>query len=214
MAHDYAAPTPSPPQGGRPATVTLAGVLIMVTALCSVAYLIATLATIGPMQDAMDEVYADSTMAQADADFMTTVIVISSVLTAVVYLLVAVTLLILTVFNNQGRNGARIATWVVGGIGACCGGGQLISLAVGDAAMTGLPEEEGMPSTAQITETVNAHLPGWYDPVLIGSTVIGVLALGAALILLALPPSNEYFRRAKQPPQPPQDPQYPQYPQV
>jgi hypothetical protein len=55
-------------------------------------------------------------------------------------------------------------------------------------------------------------LPDWLTPLSVAGTAISVLALLAALILLALPASNDFFRR--QPPQPPQPveppPPYPQ----
>ena len=56
---------------------------------------------------------------------------------------------------------------------------------------------------------INEHVPGWYEPVTIATIVVGLLALIAALILLALPASNEFFRRRPEP-----EPPTPGYPPV
>lgn len=213
MSYDYPTPASGPADGKRPATVTIASVLVLVTALCSLVYLIASVASVGPMGDAFEEIFAGTEVEGTAASVASAFLIAPGA----VYFLFGITLAILTIFNNQGRNGTRIATWVVGGIGACCGGGQLLNLALQDATAANFQSEgvEDVPSQEEMTRIINEHIPTWYEPTLLTTTVIGVLALGAALILLALPPSNEFFRRARGqsqegPPAPP--PQYPQFP--
>ena len=200
-----ASPAPPPPMPAprpRPATVTVAGLLMLLLALTAVVYVVASIVVLGPTTDAFNEAFAGTDLEDTGA-----VIAATSVATAVIYLLFGLALVILSVFNNRGRNGARIATWVVGGVALCCGGLSLISLAVPDLSTGGMGQQPDMPDAEEIERIVAEHLPSWYDPVIIGSSVVGVLALAVALLLLALPASNEFFRRPEQPPA--QTPGYP-----
>jgi amino acid transporter len=205
MSEGFTAPPPPTPEPGRrPATVTVAGLLMLVVALCSVIYLVASLAVIGAFTDLFAEAFA-GTDAEGSEGVLATV---SVVLPSVAYLLIAVTLLILTVFNNRGRNGSRIATWIVGGVAACCCGINMLSTAFTDlgAAGTGSPD---FPDAGEIERLYSEHVPGWYDPTTITVIVVSLLALVVALILLALPASNEFFRRRPEP-----EPPTPGYPPV
>lgn len=209
MSEGYAVPPPPgpPPARVRPATVTVAGLLILLVALAAVGYLVASIAAYPSFVDAFEQATA-GTEAEDVAGFAAA----GTLITGVVYLLIAAALAILTIFNNQGRNPARITTWVVGGLGLCCGGASLISIALGDfTANMGGGEGETLDSDA-VEQALVEHVPGWFDPVILTSTVVGVLALLGALILLALPPSNEFFRKPAPPAGP--SPGYPGYPPV
>jgi hypothetical protein len=77
------------------------------------------------------------------------------------------------------------------------------------------------PDPAEVQRRLEAGLPGWYNPITTTLSVISLLALLGALILLALPASNPFFRKrtaAEEPPMPggaygqPSYPSYPDYP--
>jgi small-conductance mechanosensitive channel len=192
MSEGFAAPPPpsAPAPRKRPATVTIAGILLLVVALTALIYLVASFAALPDLTTGFEEAYADTELAD-----MAGVLAAFTVIAGVVYLLFGITLAILTVFNNQGRNGARITTWVVGGIALCCGGLSLLGTALGDATAGMGQQDPDLPDTEEVVEIIAQYQPAWFEPVTITSNVVGVLALAAALLLLALPPSNEFFRK-------------------
>lgn len=197
-----AAPTPRE----RPATVTAASYLLYLLAALQVVYGALALATIGPNREAFEEVYAEMPELQAGAGPLA---VVTGVGTMIVYLLLAAGFLVLGILDGKGKNPARIVTWVFAGVGLCCFG----VVATGPAAnslMSGMsaPEGAGTIDPAEIQRIITEGLPSWYYP---ATTTISVLSLVSALviiILLALRPSNEYFRK----PQPAWEP--PAYPSI
>jgi hypothetical protein len=195
MSEGYAAPPPpEPARRARPTTVTIAGLLMLLVALAAVVYLAASIAVLGAMTDAFNEALADS----ADFQDAGSLFAATTLIAGIAYLLFGIALAILTIFNNQGRNGARITTWVVGGIGLCCGGLSLLSLAFSDLTSGGIGGGADMPEPEEMERILNEHLPSWYEPLTTAGNVVGVLALAVALILLALPASNEFFRKPEQ----------------
>ncbi|MET8282297.1 hypothetical protein [Micromonospora sp. NPDC005174] len=204
--------SPSTPARQRPSTVTISSYLLYLFLACQVISLIITLSTIGKTRDVLRDAYASSTAEGADqvADFFFAF----GLGSAILVLLLAVVLGVLAMFNNQGRNGARITTWIVGGIMVCCTGGTLLSGAAGGFT-TGGNSGSDMPSADEVQRRLDEALPGWITPVSLLLGVISLLALLAALILLALPKSNEFFRKpaaAWEPPTP--GASYPAYPQA
>ncbi|MFC4016733.1 hypothetical protein ACFOW4_02075 [Micromonospora sp. GCM10011542] len=201
----------STPARQRPSVVTISSYLLFLFLACQVISLILTLATIGKTRDALREAYAGSTAEGADqiADFAFAVGIGSGIL----LLLLAVVLAVLALLNNRGRNGARIATWIVGGIMVCCTGGTLLSGVAGNFT-TGGNTGGDMPSGEEVQRRLDEVLPSWLTPVSILLGVISLIALITALILLALPKANEFFRKptaAWEPPTP--GAAYPGYPQ-
>ncbi|MGC4745089.1 DUF3824 domain-containing protein [Micromonospora sp. DT201] len=208
------------PARQRPSIVSISSYLLYLFLAVQVISLIITLSTIGKSRDAIRDAYASSTVDNADqvADVFFAIGLASSVL----MLVLAAVLAVLAMFNNQGRNGARITTWIVGGIMVCCLGGSLLSGAAGGMTTGGETGGNG-PSTEEIQRRVEEALPSWVNPVSILLTVIGLIALVTALILLALPKANPFFRKATaawEPPTPgasypghPQAPGQPGYPQ-
>jgi hypothetical protein len=65
-----------------------------------------------------------------------------------------------------------------------------------------------MPDPQELQRRLGEELPSWYTPLVTTAAILTVLALLGAIILLALPPSNEFFRR----PQPTWEPPVPGYP--
>lgn len=208
----------------RPTTVTVSTYLLWATAGLSLISGIVGLSTIGTVTDVYREAYAGTA-----ADGSEAVIVGSTVVGVIIGVLFAAALAVLAIFNNRGRNGARITTWVLGGISVCCSGGGL--------ALTGLTSSinidsgtTGGPSAQEIEQRLTDALPSWYNPVNYTLAGLSLVTLLGALILLALPPSNEFFRAPQPawdpsmavpypgqqpgypPPYPGQQPGYPPYP--
>lgn len=211
MSEGFAAPPPPVPAARtRPTPVTVAGVMILLVIAAAVVYLAASIAVLGPTTDGFNEAFAGTEFEDAGAIFAATTLV-----AGIGYLLIAVTLGILTIFNNQGRNGARITTWVIGGIGLCCGGLALLSSALSGVGTAGAPQAPDMPDPEEMERILSEHIPGWFEPVTVAANIGGVLFLAVALILLALPAANEFFRKPSQPEPPaPGYPEPPAYPPV
>lgn len=195
----------STPARVRPASVTASSYLLILFAVIQIIGLIVALSVLGTMRD----VYRDA-FAGTSAEGVETVAVVVSVAVVVIGLLFAIGLVVLAVLNNKGRNASRITTWVVGGIALCCTGLNLAGNALGGS-MGG--QNGDVPSQDEINRQLDAALPSWYEPVSMVLTVIGLLALLAALILLALPASNEFFRKRQPAWEPPAfGAAYPGYP--
>ncbi|WFE25815.1 hypothetical protein O7623_20915 [Solwaraspora sp. WMMD791] len=186
-------PNPAaPPVKARPSTVTISSYLLFLTAALQVVGLIVALSVTGTMQQVYEDAYADFEGMEA----IGTITTVTTIAGAIFGLLVAAGLVVLALLNNRGKNPSRIVTWVLGGIFLCCSGGGLALGAAGSALPTGTTgTDPNMPDPAQVQRDLEAALPGWYDPVNLLLGVVTVLALLAALILLALPPSNEFFRK-------------------
>ncbi|MGW3889203.1 hypothetical protein ACWD69_10995 [Micromonospora chokoriensis] len=206
------------PARQRPSIVSISSYLLYLFLACQVISLIITLSTIGKTRDALRDAYAGSTVENADQ--VADVFLAVGVGGAIVLLLLAIVLGVLALFNNQGRNGARITTWIVGGIMVCCSGLGLLSSAGGG--FTGGQASGDGPSGEEVQRRIEEALPSWVTPVSLLLGVISLIALITALILLALPKANEFFRKptaAWEPPTPgasypgqPQGPGQPGYP--
>ena len=164
-------------------------------------------------QRVFEEAFADVEGGDAIATFSS----VTLVGTAVFGLLFGGGLVVLAIFNNRGKNGSRITTWVIGGILLCCGGLGLVSTAAGGMNFSGGGGDPNMPTQQELQDQLNEALPSWFNAANIGLSLLTVLALLGALILLALPPSNEFFRKPQQEWQPPVPGQpgfaaYPAYP--
>ncbi|WDZ86142.1 hypothetical protein PVK37_06905 [Micromonospora cathayae] len=200
----------SAPARVRPGSVTISSYLLILVAVLQVLALILTLATIGDTRRVLEDAYRDSSVNGMDAvaDFATVVAVGASLIT----LLLAVGLVVLAVLNNRGKNGSRITTWVVGGLLLCCSGGGLLSGAAGSFSGPVGGSSADMPSQEEVQRRLEEALPSWYQPVNLLLGIVTVLALIAALVLLALPASNEFFRKPQPAWEPPLPGAYPGYP--
>jgi hypothetical protein len=170
--------------------VTAATWLLLVAALLILVGTGADVAVAGTISDVYGELYAGTGI-----EGMEGLVTAGAVGGAVLFALVAAGLVVLALLNHRGNNPARIVTWVVGGIALCCTG---LGLA-GSSLTSGLGGDVDGPSPAEVQQALDAAMPGWYGPVSAVTTIASILALLVALVLLALPPSNEFFRKA--PPQ-------------
>ncbi|MFF5172494.1 hypothetical protein ACFY3U_07660 [Micromonospora sp. NPDC000089] len=187
----------------RPAVVTTSSYLLILYALLQVISLIVSLSTIGTVRRVLNDAYSGSSAsgAQNIADVAVAFTVGAGILT----LLLAVGLIVLALINNRGKNGSRITTWVLGGILLCCNGGGLISNATGGFTGGTGSTSGDMPSGEEVQRRLSDALPGWFTPVTTLLGLLSLLVLLTALILLALPKANEFFRK----PQPAWEPPVP-----
>jgi hypothetical protein len=200
MSEGFATPPPPAPASRiRPATVSAATWLLLLTAAILATSAVLAFTQVGTFADVYREAYAGTDLEDAAG-----LAGAGPVVGGIVNLLFAVGFVLLALFNRRGSNPARVVTWVLGGIALCCTGGSL--------ALTGLTSSIRMdtgdgPDPAEIDRMLEDALPDWYPPVSLTLTVVALLALVLALILLALPPSNAFFRKPAQAFQPP--PGYP-----
>lgn len=181
----------NPPAAGDkspPTTVRVSTYLLWLVAAVSLITAVITISVVGRMSDAYRDLYAGTAAEGSEA-----VIVGASVIGVVISVLFAAGLVVLAIFNNRGRNGARITTWVIGAISLCCNGFGLAGTAL--TGSMNLDDGSGGPSAAEVERRLSEVLPSWYDPATITLAVISLLALLGAMILLALPASNAYFRK-------------------
>lgn len=221
MAYPMYAQPPAPTT--RPTTVRVSSYLLYVTAAVSVITAVLSLSQISTINGVYKDVYAGTAAQGTEA-----VAGISSAIGAVFYLVFAVGMVILAHFNNKGRQGSRITTWVIAGISACCTAGGAIANGFTNSILSslGTTSAAGQPSPAELQRKLNEALPSWYTPVTVTLAVVSALAAVGAIILLALPASNAYFRKTApgfdpsmpypqygaQPPNPGGQPPYPPYP--
>ncbi|MEH1014880.1 hypothetical protein V6U90_17435 [Micromonospora sp. CPCC 206060] len=186
--------------------MTVSSYLLILFALLQVLGLIVTLSVLGRMQDVYRDAFAGTSMEGAE-----TITTFAGIGAAVIGLLFAIGFVVLAVLNNRGKNASRIVTWVVGGIALCCTGFSLVGTAIGNS--MGGQTSGDVPSQDEINRRLEAALPSWYEPVSTLLTVLSLLSLLVALILLALPASNEFFRKPQQVWEPPvPGATYPGYP--
>lgn len=172
----------------RPGTVTAATWLLLLVALLFVVNGVATLAISGTLAD----VYREAYEGYEELEGVGGVVAASDIVVAAVQLLFGLGFGVLAMFNHRGSNSSRIVTWVAGGLSLCCAGAGL----AGTALLAGVQVEPGAgPDPDEVQRMVDAALPDWYAPLSNVATLVMLPALIAVLILLALPPSNAFFRR-------------------
>jgi hypothetical protein len=185
----------------RPGTVTVASRLLFLVAAAQVFGLVLALSYAGTIRDVYQKAYQGTSAADTIKVFTT----IGTVISVVLGLLFAAAFVALGILDGKGKNPARITTWVVGGIALCCiGFGLATSAARGSLNNLGnSSNSSNLPDPAEVQRQLSAALPSWYSGLSVTISLIGLLALLAALIMLALPASNEFFRKPQPVWQPP-----------
>jgi hypothetical protein len=204
----YTVPSPMP---SRPATVTVASILLYVVAGLQVIGAVIALVTLSTLTNAARDAYAGTTLpdGRSLADLAVTGMTFAVIGGAVLQLLLAVGFVVLGRLDSKGKNPARIVTWVVGGLGLCCAGSGLVNAALGGFNVRMSGTSTTGPDPAEVAQKLKDAMPAWDQPVTIAIQLVSVCALIAVIVLLALPAANVFFR--KQPPQT-ADPGYPTYP--
>jgi len=168
----------------RPVQVTIAGFLLFVVATLLAVGAAVSAATLGKAVDVARSGYSDI----YDADLAAAATRITVGISISIQILLLIMLTLLGLFVLRGNNGMRITTWVIGGLGALCLG----CTAIGS---TGSAFDNTNGTDDGVSIDVNSAVPGWARGTNIAITVISVLALIVVIILLALPRSNDFFRR-------------------
>lgn len=187
---------PQQPVRVRPGIVTISSYLLIFYAVLALIDTVIGLTTLGTYQEIYRDAYAGT-----DAEGLEGAVAFMVVAMSLVRLLFAAGLVVLALLNNRGMNTARIITWVVGGIALCCTGVGLTFAAAGSA--VGGEASDDVVSQEEINRRLEEAVPSWHEPVLMLTAILGVIALLVALILLALPKSNEFFRKPQQQWEPP-----------
>jgi hypothetical protein len=193
--------TPTAPTS-RPSTVNTAVMLLYLYGALTLVGAGLWFANLGAFKDAYTTAFKNTDI----ADQAGTVATVTVAIAAGIPLLFGIAIVIFAIPTSKGKNWARIVSWVLGGIGICCGGSSLISSATG-ASFNMSGSGTNAPSQQDIQRAIDAAVPSWFTPALGAISILGLLALIAAVILLALPASNEFFR--KQPPEPTWEPPAP-----
>lgn len=125
---------------------------------------------------------------------------------------------VLAIFLRKGSQAARITTWVFGGIVTLCMTCGVIASLIAPSLLSSMtnaadPEAQRAAEEAQL---IYENTPTWLTVSSTAVEVLMVLALLVALILLAVPSANAYFRKEEEiwvPPTPPgSGGGYPPYP--
>lgn len=189
--------SPQQPARARPATVSTANLLLLIVAALYVIGFLINISVIGTMTEVFREQFA-GTAAEGSESVASAFIIGASMIN----LLFAAGFIVLALLNNRGKNPARIVTWVVGAIALCCNGLGLIGQSAGSMGSTG-----GDVDAEALERALADALPSWFDAANLIVIVLTIIALLVSLILLALPASNEFFRRPDPMVEPP--PSYP-----
>jgi hypothetical protein len=215
MAYPPAPEYPQQPPSGprvKPTSVTAVVWTQFITAALLVITGIGMFAVQSAIQDVvLDEVASDPSLEGSGitADDVSSLVTVTFALVAGVYILFAVFYVILGILNNKGNRAGRILSWILSGIAlACCGIGGLIGQ-VGQATYT----VNGTEYQDEMTQAVEDATPSWVtvlDWATLLAFIVGSLLI---IILLAVPASNEFFRKDEPPAGPyPGQPPYGQQP--
>ncbi|MEV5207955.1 hypothetical protein AB0K35_10820 [Micromonospora sp. NPDC053740] len=206
----------------RPAAVLSAVTVLLVMAVAALAYAVVDLVVLGGTVDAFRSAARDTSASPEQIDDVVTLLRASAVLSAVVAVLSAPLLAGLALGLLAGRNGVRVATWVVSGLGllaGCCS----VAVVVGErAAPLQLGADEH--ALAELLGLIGDAYPSWWIPLNAGLSVAQALGYLVVATLLVLPAANRWFGRHRStaptappmfppaPHQPPSAPHTPPYP--
>lgn len=191
----YQVPPPSSGKPARPGTVSLSSTLLylmFVIGLVSagLAFYQATFYDPDTIARIYEDAGAASDFAKNQADSESVGLYVGAGVGAVFTLIY----LLLGIFVGKGQQWARVTTWVLGGLGLCCG---IVGLA--GTAFTGtllrMAGESADIDLAKAQEEIVALLPEWLPMVQLGLGIVSLVAGLIVIIALALPPSHPYFRK-------------------
>jgi hypothetical protein len=181
--------------------VGLAAAVLALMAAGALAHALASLATLGGTVDRFRAAASGTAAAGEEIDVLVTLLRVAVVLPAVLTVLVGVLLLGLAAGLLARRAGARVAAWVLCGLGlaaGCCG----LAVLVGERAVP-LRLSAGEPTTgAELLALVGDAYPSWWIPVNAALSVGQTLGYLGVAVLLALPAANAWFRHRAPAPAP------------
>lgn len=190
----------SPPPGPRPRPTSVTAVVW--TQILTAALLVLTAISMFAMSGAVEEVVVeemlnDPSMAESGltSDDIGTLMTLTFAAVAGVYIIFAVFYVVLALLVNKGKRPARVLSWILAGIGLlCCGVGGLIGQ-LGSMTTT----VNGQEYEDEMTQAIEDATPGWLTTlewITILMFIVGSLVI---IILLAVPSSNEFFRKEEAP---------------
>jgi len=184
----YAVP---PPPKTRPSAVDTASTLLWVVVATQVISLIVLLLPNDELSAALDQFERDHPDFEGAGG---TITLIAGLVGVGLTTLIAVGLGVLAVFLRRGSQGARITTWVLGGLLALCSVCGLAGTAL-SSSMTGTSDNA---DANELSRIIEENTPAWQATVSLIVNLVTLGALIAAIVLLALPVSNDYFRKEQQ----------------
>ncbi|WP_262283524.1 hypothetical protein [Micromonospora sp. MA102] len=199
-------PHEAPPR--RPGAVVSAAALLLLMAVGAVAYAVTNLLVTAGTVDRFREAARATDAGVGEIDGVASLLRASTVLSAVLGVLVALLLVGLALGLLAGRAGARVATWVVAGLGLFCGCCGLAVLVGQRTAPLRLGADDRV--TADLLALVGDAYPGWWIPVNAALSVAQILGYLVVAALLTLPSAGAFLhRRAPRPPAGPTPPAAP-----
>jgi hypothetical protein len=188
--------------------VVSAAALLLLMAVGAVAYAVTNLLVTAGTVDRFREAARATDAGGGEIDGVASLLRASTVLSAVLGVLVALLLVGLALGLLAGRGGARVATWVVAGLGLFCGCCGLAVLVGQRTAPLRLGADDRV--TADLLALVGDAYPGWWIPVNAAVSVAQILGYLVVAALLTLPSAGAFLhRRAPRPsagPTPPAGP--------
>ncbi len=170
--------TPTDPRNAllRPVGVSVAALALFVSATTVIAGVVLNLIGMSSFADGLSLTPPQGYTPQQAAQAARALVIGSTIISG----LIATLLLVCGLLVLRRNNAMRIVTFIVAGIGMLCYGCGFLFVIGG----------------VRATERSLLRPPIWYGPLTISLEVINVLALMLAIILLALPSSAAYFRKA------------------
>ncbi|PZF86952.1 hypothetical protein, partial [Micromonospora deserti] len=191
----------------RPAVVVVAAAVLALMAVAALGYAAAGLLILSGTVDRLRSAATGTSARPDQVDGLVTLLRASTVLSAVVSLLVGLLLAGLALRLGAGRPGGRVTTWVVCGLGllfGCCG----LAVLLGQRAVPLRLGEDDRVAAELLGLVADAH-PSWWIPLTAGLSVGQVLGYLVVAVLLALPAANAWFRRPAGAPGTPPTPHQP-----
>jgi hypothetical protein len=205
----------------RPGVVSAASLLLYLVGIIQLGSVVIGLLQIGPIRKVVDEQFAG----KPEGNVAGTAAIVGIVIGVALAVFIAVGAIVLGVLVGKGKNPARIVTWVLAGIGTLCTGCGLASNAISGSLTSSM--QQANPDQAELSKQIQDAIPSWMTTVSTVTNVLVLICLLLVIILLALPASNDFFRKEQEvwvpptyppatggygyPPAPPSDPT-PPYP--
>jgi hypothetical protein len=182
------APAPAPTDApGRPASVSSASILLILMAVAGLAYAVATLVIAPGTVDRFRA--AAGGASSADVDGFITVVWIGAALGAVLAVILFALYVVLALGLRRGSNAARIATWVVAGLGLLAGCASTATVAV---------QRSGDPGQGSLSAALSDAYPGSWIPLNVSLAIAQMLGYVLVGVLLLASPGT-FFGRAPKP---------------
>jgi len=178
------APTSAP---RRPVSVASASALLILMAVVGLGYAIATLAIAPGTVDRFRAAAVGGS--SVDVDGFVTVVWIGAALSAVLAVILFALYVVLALGLRRGSNAARIATWVVAGLGLLAGCATTGTVAV---------ERSGDPLQGSLSAALSDAYPGSWIPLNVALAVAQMLGYVLVGVLLLASP-GPFFGRAPKP---------------